>query len=831
LGAEYDLLSNKFGIPLNYDARDLTTHGICFGMTGSGKTGLCVGLLEEAALDKVPAILIDPKGDLTNLLLQFPEQKPKDFLPWLNPDDARRKDMTIDGYSKYIAEFWRNGLLKWGIGQDRIRLLMNSIEYTIYTPGSDAGFPISILNSFAAPNKDFDENAEIIRERINGTVAAILTLSGVKVDPIRSREAILLSTIFEHYWRKNEDLNLEKIILAVQNPPVRRLGVFDVDSFYPEKDRFELAIGLNSLVASPSFQSWLHGEPLDIKQILYTEKGKPRHSIFYIAHLSEKERMFFITLLLEQILLWTRSQTGTTSLRALLYIDEVFGFFPPIAEPPSKRPLMTLLKQARAFGLGVLLVTQNPVDIDYKGLTNAGTWFIGKLQTERDKDRVLHGLKGAISASGANDEKIDYDAMISQLSSRIFLMHNVHEKKPKIFHTRWVMSYLRGPMTRPQVRELMKSKKNPVGKDISFQPTFNELRKIRTGGTKKISSTSPVLGPSISQVFFKPKLSRREATEKALTIINGEVDLENVQLIYEPSLIGSATVRFVDRKNKIDKRVEKTHLVQLDQFKNVSWERAKTISIKNEEPKNNPILDAEYGSFYDKLPEQLANPQEFKSLKKNYSNWLYQNSRLAFRIHAQLGVVERPKDNERDFFNQLQQAARERRDIEVDKLERKYQKQLDKLDRKMRKLEREVTADEEEYKARKREEMIGAGESVLGFFLGRRRTRDVSTIARKRRLTSKAKMNMEETQEEILELKKDIELLEEELEKETDKIKKRLDSILTEITQEELKPRRSDVDVKFVSLSWVPYWYVKYSDGSFTKEIKISAFFPDSSRF
>ncbi|MCL4859852.1 MAG: DUF87 domain-containing protein, partial [Caldilineaceae bacterium] len=377
LGAEYDLASGqRLEAPIIYDARDLTTHAVCVGMTGSGKTGLCIGLLEEAALDNVPAILIDPKGDMTNLLLQFPELRTEDFRPWINVDDARRKGMNDEEYAESTAQNWRNGLADWGIDPERIRHLLEASDYTIFTPGSDAGMPVSILGSLAAPKIDFDTDAEALRERISGTVAALLGLVGVNADPVRSREAILLATIFEHFWRQQQDVDLAQLILSIQNPPVRKLGVFDVDTFYPEKDRFSLAMAFNNLIAAPTFQSWLTGESLDVDQLFYTAEGKPRHSIFYIAHLSDSERMFFVTLLLESILTWVRRQSGTTSLRALLYFDEIFGYFPPTAEPPSKRPLLTLLKQARAFGLGVVLVTQNPVDLDYKGLTNAGTWFI-----------------------------------------------------------------------------------------------------------------------------------------------------------------------------------------------------------------------------------------------------------------------------------------------------------------------------------------------------------------------------------------------------------------------------------------------------------------------
>ncbi len=457
LGKAYDLQNKKLlDNFVMYDARDLTTHAVCVGMTGSGKTGLCIDLLEEAAIDRVPAIIIDPKGDITNLLLTFPDLRPEDFRPWINIDDARRKGMSEDEFAQNQANLWRNGLAEWGQDGERIRMMKDTADFTIYTPGSDAGTPVSILQSFAAPSLSWDTEAESLRERIQGTVSALLGLVGIDADPVRSREHILLSNLFEHFWRLGEDLDLAKIIIAIQDPPIRKLGVFDMDTFFPQKDRFELAMILNNIIAAPAFQSWLQGQPLNIPSFLASETGKTKHSIFYIAHLSEPERMFFVTMLLNQIITWMRTQPGTTSLRALVYMDEVFGFFPPVANPPSKKPLLTLMKQARAFGIGMMLTTQNPADLDYKGLTNAGTWFIGRLQAERDKARLMEGLESVSAQAGSYLDRESLNNIISSLDKRVFLLHNINEQTPIVFNTRWAMSYLRGPMTRMQIRDLMK---------------------------------------------------------------------------------------------------------------------------------------------------------------------------------------------------------------------------------------------------------------------------------------------------------------------------------------------------------------------------------------
>ena len=462
LGRRYDPRSKKLvDQVVYYDLRDLTTHAVVVGMTGSGKTGLCIDLLEEAVLDNIPSIIIDPKGDITNLLLSFPDLSPADFQPWVNIDDARRAGQEPGDYAADVAARWREGLKAWDIVPDRVKWLRYAAQYSIYTPGSDSGLPVSILDAMQAPAEGWIGHEEAHRERISGMVKALLALVGKDVEPVKDREHVLISNIFEHAWMHGEGLTLEDIIIQVQQPPFEKLGVFDVDKIFPEKDRFKLALELNNIIASPSFQTWLTGEPLDIQSLLYRPDGRPKVSIFYIAHLNDAERQFIITLLLENMLAWMRTLSGTTSLRALLYIDEVYGMFPPYPKnPPTKDPMIKLLKQARAYGLGLILATQNPGDLDYKGLSNAGTWFIGKLQTENDKKRVLSGLESLVSADSHLDMD-DLDGMLSQLDPRVFVMHNVHnDSGPQLLHTRWAMSYLRGPLTRSQVSELMAPQKS-----------------------------------------------------------------------------------------------------------------------------------------------------------------------------------------------------------------------------------------------------------------------------------------------------------------------------------------------------------------------------------
>jgi hypothetical protein len=472
LGRPYDPVKKAAqpGLIL-YDSKDLVTHAVCVGMTGSGKTGLCIDLIEEAALDGVPAIAIDPKGDLTNLMLTFPELRPEDFRPWINEDDARAKSLSPDEYAAQQANLWRDGLAAWGEDGERIRRLKDAADFAIYTPGSSAGIPISIVASFAAPAQSVRDDSELLRDRVTTTAGSVLGLLGIAADPIQSREHILIANLLTRAWSAGESLDLGALITQIQKPPMTTVGALDLESFYPAKERAQLAVKINNLLASPGFNAWLEGVPLDVGQLLRAQSGKPRVAIISIAHLSEAERMFFVSLLLNQVLDWARAQSGTTSLRAVLYMDEIFGYFPPVAEPPSKRPLLTLLKQARAFGLGIVLATQNPVDLDYKGLANAGTWFLGRLQTERDKARVLEGLESASAAAHAQFDKGEIDKLLSGLSQRIFLMHNVHEDAPVVFESRWAMSYLRGPLTRDQIKRLMDGKRPDTTSAAARAPT------------------------------------------------------------------------------------------------------------------------------------------------------------------------------------------------------------------------------------------------------------------------------------------------------------------------------------------------------------------------
>ena len=824
LGKEYDLAAGQLSeTPIMYDARDLTTHAVCVGMTGSGKTGLCIDLMEEAAIDHVPMIIIDPKGDITNLLLTFPELRPEDFQPWINPDDARRKDMTVEAYAANQAETWAKGLASWGQGPERIRLLKESADFVIYTPGSDSGVPVSILSSFAAPQLSWDDEQEALRERVSGTVSALLGLIGVDADPVRSREHILLATLFEHYWRAGQNLDLATLIMAIQNPPVRQLGVFDVDTFYPQKDRFGLAMALNNIIAAPSFATWIQGAPLDIDHMLYGGDAKPNVSIFYIAHLSDAERMFFVTLLLEQVITWMRAQGGTTSLRALLYMDEVFGYFPPIGNPPSKRPMLTLLKQARAFGLGVMLTTQNPVDLDYKGLTNAGTWFIGKLQADRDKQRLLDGLEGLSTDGGSRPNRQELDRIITGLGNRVFLLHNVNQPKPVIFQTRWAMSYLRGPLTRSQVRELVKDQRAALLGQMQAATAAVQSGAMAGAPSAPAAAAAPGLPPDVPQVFLPARRTMYQALGDLEARLGQRINVTNTKLRYDAQVLGVGTVNFVDDRRNVREQQSVTMLAAPPAGSAlVRWDEAAEPDLGARDLAGQPEGDALFGE----APASINTARKLAALRSDLTEYLYRNRTYTLLYSPALKVYSLPGEDERAFKIRLQQVAREQRDAEVDKLQGRYQSKLNSLQEKLRREEIELKKDQTVYDSRKQQEMLSAGGSLLGLFGGRKKqiTSALGSASQRRQMTERARQEVQESQEVIAQLNSQIAEVQAELETISREAVARWDQAQHEIEEYPVRPRKTDVNVQQVAVAWTPQWLVTFTDaGGQTRTEPVSA--------
>ena len=782
---------------LMYDPDDLTTHAVCVGMTGSGKTGLCIDLLEEAALGGIPALMIDPKGDITNALLHFPELKAADFTPWVNPDSARREDKTIEQAGADAAALWTKGLAKWDIGPDRIQALKDAAHFSIYTPGSEAGIPVNILASLKAPEIPWEENRELLVDKISGIAMGLLGLVGLDdLDPVRSREHILLSNLFEYAWSRGKDLDLTELILQIQNPPFEKLGVLELDSFFPEKDRLDLSIRLNSILAAPSFQSWIEGEPLDIEEYLYAPDGRPRHSVFYIAHLSDKERMFFVTLLYAAVETWMRTQKGSTSLRAVIYFDEIFGYLPPVKNPPSKTPMLRMLKQARAFGIGQVLVTQNPVDVDYKALSNAGTWFIGKLQTEQDKNRLLDGLEGA--APGLNRKA--YDKMISALDKRVFLLHNVHEDQPVLFHTRWAMNYLTGPLTRVQIPALNALAgarvKAPAAApaDRAAAPPVRD----RTLKAEGLTSTRPNVPSGIDEYYLPNNLSFLKAVEQAGIAAPQET---NYQVIYKPALVAQAAVRFMKRNYNLDYDLITTALVrEPDRSGRVRWEDwiVEKIDLDALEPGARPEA-----RFHD-LTAPLTDGPKLRELETDFKDWIYHTVTVTVRSNEELEVFAGPQVSQGDFRRMCAEAAEKALKEERGKVESSFKKKLDTIKDRLMREKRELDEDEAELSQRKLEEVGTHAENLISLLAGRQRR--MTTSLTKRRMTSQAKADVQESLDAIEQYKKEIEELERERLQSLEEVKEKWQEILEDTVEIPVTPYKKDILMELFGVAWMPYY-------------------------
>jgi hypothetical protein len=841
LGRVFDPATGKpTDQPVLYDPADLTTHAVVVGMTGSGKTGLCLDLLEEAALNNLPALMIDPKGDITNTLLHFPDLMPQDFQPWVNADQARRAGKSVEQAADEAAEAAQKGLLEWGMGPERVSALQNAAHFAIYTPGSDAGIPISILASLRAPGIPWESNREVLREKIAGTVTALLGLVGLtEVDPVRSREHILLSNIFEHAWSQGRDLDLGELILQTQTPPFPKLGVFDVNTFFPEKDRFELAMLLNNILAAPAFQSWIEGQPLDIPTLLYGADGRPRHCVFYVAHLTDAERMFFVTLLYSAVESWMRAQTGSTTLRLLVYFDEIFGYLPPSANPPSKQYMLRMLKQARAFGVGLVLVTQNPVDLDYKALSNAGTWFIGKLQTEQDKQRLLDGLE---SATSGGLDRAAYDRMISALGKRVFLLHNVHAKQPILFQTRWAMNYLAGPMTRTQIpalNQLAGARVAPPPPAVTppaasavaasapaSQSPLDEFQAIPVAAAapevqpapvtatpaslraapdaqKAGSSTRPTLPAGIKEYFLPNNLTFTQAFKAAGRDFPPEAASQG--LVYRPAILGQTQVRFLNRKYNLDQLIFKTVLVVApDRRGVVRWDDYLTAPVELNELDTVPDPQACFAT----LEAPLNEARQLTALQKDFLDWAYRMAQVTVRANEALKLFAGPEVSAAEFRTQCAEAARQGRDAELKKAAATYDAKLRALQDKLMREERELTQDQTELSQRKWEEGGTHLENVASIFgLGRKRS--LTTSLTKRRLTEQAKAEVDESVQVIAEFRKQIAMLEQEKAQALQAVNDRWGDVANQVSEIPVAALKKDVLLDLFGVAWMPFHLVQ----------------------
>ncbi len=760
-------------VPLVYKNKDLLTHAAIIGMTGSGKTGLGISLLEEAAIDNIPSIIIDPKGDMTNLLLTFPSLQGSDFEPWIEEQDASNNGLSVKEFAQNTANLWKNGLERDFQNASRIEKLKNSADFTIYTPGSDAGVQISILSSFKAPNKEVIEDNDLLVSLVNSTVSSILSLIEEKSDTT-SKESILISSIFMNYFKENKDLTLEELITLIVTPPFSKIGVFDLETFFAQSERLKLALKLNNIIANPSFKTWIEGETLDISNLLYDETGKAKVSIFSIAHLNDSQRMFFVTLLLNQMVAWMRRQEGTTSLKALLYMDEIFGYFPPNSNPPSKQPMLTLLKQARSFGIGIILSTQNPVDIDYKGLANIGTWFIGRLQTKQDKEKVIDGLSSANEGNLNKDEVMN---LISNLEKRNFILKNINEDGIKIFETRWALSYLKGPISKDGIKKLMSEKKK---QNIPTQKVENENQ------TTQINIEKGIPKPIITS----------NLTEKYL------YSSQNSAYYLQPYLICSCDIHYIDAPKNIDFEEKISYKIYLDEnMKNIDFEEKEELGNNSFEEKEKP------NSFYYELPSFVQKKKDLKIIEKDFTDYIYRNSKLTLYKNEFLKITSKQTESLNDFKIRLQDRLNEKIDLEVEKLKIKFVKENDSIETKLSKLYEKLQKEELQATSTTTDTIISIGTSLLGAFFGnsvinKTNIGKVATSAKGASKILKERNDVKQVENEILELQQQKEALKTLLENEIEKINLANQSSNFPIEEIFIKPKRSDIYNTKLALLW-----------------------------
>ncbi len=789
LGRPYDLDTKKRGDGLIlYDSKDLVTHGVVLGMTGSGKTGLCLALLEEAAIDGIPAIVIDPKGDIANLLLTFPDLKAADFRPWINEDDARRKGLDPDAFAAAQAGTWAKGLAESGQDGQRIARLRSAVEIALYTPGSNAGLPVSILSSLECPPPEVADDTEAMADRIESTVSSLLALLGVDADPLQSREHLVLSNIFRHAWSQGQDLDLPGLIQNLQHPPFDQVGVMPLDSLFPEKDRMALALRLNNLLAAPGFDLWLQGEALDPSRLLHTAAGKPRVAIFSIAHLGDAERMFFVSLLLNQMVAWMRAQSGTTSLRALVYMDEIAGYLPPTAAPPSKKPMLTLLKQARAFGVGVLLATQNPVDLDYKALSNIGTWFLGRLQTERDKLRVLDGLEGSAAGQAAGFDRATMEKTLSALGNRVFLMNNVHEDEPVVFETRWVMSYLAGPLTRAQLKVLA----DPMR---AAQPAA-------TGKGKPAAEAVPGKAAAGGGTMVKPQVAK-QIDEFFLPL---PPDSDPADFVYQPRVLRAGRIGIEDAKLGVSLTDETCDLVPIDDDRAAAdWKHATPFDADVSTLSRAAVP----GVAFQSLPKELGEAKFYTAVKRDYADQLAEEGGVDLLRSPSLGEVSQPGEHERDFRLRLVQKAREARDERVRLLREDYAKRLAREQDDVGRAQAAVDREKAQAATAKWSTLASVGSALLGAFMGRKKIsvtnlRRVGTVGTSMSRTLGQSGDVNRAEDKLAAELEDVAKLEEELQGKIREIESTIDPVTETLESVRLRPLKKNVSVQSCGLAWVP---------------------------
>ena len=741
--------------------KNFTTHAAIIGMTGSGKTGLGVSIIEEAAIDNIPSIVIDPKGDMGDLCLTDSTFSPKTFEPWV-ADEASAKETDVSEYAVKISTMWKEGIESWGQDTSRVEKFQN-VKKTIYTPGSSAGVSINIMSSLEKPPAEVMEDSDTFTSYLKSTTVSLLSLIGIVADPLDSKEYILLAQIITKAWLADEDITIESLIGKIISPSFKKIGVLPLNDFYGKDERFKLATKFNSLLASPSFSLWLKGDNLDIQNLLYDENGKAKIAIFSIAHLNDDERMFFVTILLNKYIAWMRRQSGTSALKTLLYMDEIFGFFPPTKNPPSKEPMLLLLKQARAFGVGIVLSTQNPVDLDYKGLSNIGTWFIGRLQTTQDIERVIDGLGGKV---GSSFNRSEIKNLLANLQKRTFFLKSAHLDDIRLFSTRWVLSYLKGPLKRDEISTLMQEQKEAQNVEVESVDTLvNKSQKF--AAIQNIDASIPQyyeLDPSGNNNFLA-------------------------------SVMLKATVHFYNQRKGID--VEKPLILSLpleSSMQNIRWEEAGEeeldfIKLPHKAPSK---------AKFQPLPEVILNDKGLKGAIREVKDFLYQEESLELLRCVSLKLESKPEESTSEFKVRVQDLLNDKKEQEIEKLKVRYASKEKILTTRLARAQERVEKESSDSTS----SMIDAGIAVIGALFGRRSTSSISRAFKKGSTILKERGDMSRAEERMAKVSDDIEVLQEELEDKIDVLSDKYNIENCSIENFNIKPRRTDIDIDSCAIVW-----------------------------
>lgn len=773
------------GADFSLPADRLRTHGVVLGMTGSGKTGLCLVLLEELVRAGVPIIALDPKGDLSNLGLLFGDFTGNDFAPWVGRDDDPAR----------VALRWKAGVARSGLGSDDVAALARKLSLRVFTPGSTAATPVDVLGALRRPAPELLADTEARADLVRDTVSGLLGLIGKESDPVRDPAHIVLSTVLDHLWASGADPDLETLILQLVDPPFSKVGVFPLDRFFSPDDRMDLAMALNGVVAAPGFAPWKEGAPLDVEALLTVGSTVPVN-VFHLAHLDESQRAFFVSMLLSRVLAWSRSQPGTEGLRALVFFDEVAGYLPPHpGNPASKGPLLTLMKQARAVGLGVVLATQNPVDLDYKALSNAGVWAIGRLQTPQDRDRVLKG----IGAPGLDD-------VVQGLEKRQFLVHQVGRGAPTVIGTRHAMCYLRGPFTRADLERLQ-------ARQVS-DPALPPLPRAARAAPPPVPAAVPPLPqaappapvaddllpvpptvPGVARLFLDPRVAFSARLDGVFAAHAGPARADGATA-WAPALYAHLRLRFDEEQKGFvhDLHERRVWYPLRDRLP------SEAVAVDLEETDLLPEPPA--GGRFAPLPDWMDEEKELAQLRKSIVDSVYRSESAGMWAHPQLRLYGKGGESKEDFTARVQQAIDDRVDSQIAKEQEKVRKRVDRLEDRIRKKEAKLVELEGAAKARKVAEAVNLGETLLSFFGGRKKS--LSSAVTKRRMAATAASRVSAAEQDIADLHAQAADLAAELEDREAAFRDDGQALLDHIEERRVRLEKNDIQVHAFGVLWVP---------------------------